>query len=134
MKKMKISEKNYVNKAEQVIIQLSNKVDKRGKKVDIATTTQIRNLLAMSADIYNCVILLKSDKLTDDIVSKIEYLKIRMVYEAGRDEKVKSLIETAELLDCINEINGSKKNFILFNHYMEAIVAYRKYLGGKEKE
>lgn len=130
---MRISEKNYVDKAEKVIRQLCSKVDK-GKKVDIATTTQIRNLLAMSADIYNCAILIEGDKLTDDIVSKIEYLKIRIVYDAGRDDKVKALIEKAELLECLKEINGSKKNFILFNHYMEAIVAYRKYLGGKEKE
>lgn len=72
------------------------------------------------------------DKLTDEIVGLIEYLKIRIVYEAGRDDKVKNLVEKSEMLQIIDEINGSKKNFILFNHYLEALIAYRKFKGGKE--
>lgn len=126
---MIINEGNYVEKAEKVIEALN----KRGG--NIVTTTKIRNILAMSAEIYNMAVMSTDDKLPEDINSKIEYLKIRIIYEAGRDSdnKVKDLVKEAKLIECISEINGSKKNFILFNHYIEAIVAYRKYKGkGKD--
>ena len=38
------------------------------------------------------------------------------------------------MLDIIDEINGSIKKFILFNHYFEALIAYRRFKGGKEKQ
>lgn len=126
---MIINEGNYVEKAEKVIEALN----KRGG--NIVTTTKIRNILAMSAEIYNMAVMSTDDKLPEDINSKIEYLKIRIIYEAGRDSdnKVKDLVKEAKLIEYISEINGSKKNFILFNHYIEAIVAYRKYKGkGKD--
>ncbi len=129
---MRISEKNYVKKAEDTIDELKNLKNKNNKPIQIATTSQMRNILAMSADIYNRVMVNNGDKLTDEIVGLIEYLKIRIVYEAGRDDKVKNLIEKSEMLQIIDEINGSKKNFILFNHYLEALIAYRKFKGGKE--
>lgn len=128
-----INEENYVPKAENVINRLKTKTDKRGKSIPIVTTSQLRNLLAMCADIYNMVIVQTKDELSDEIKGKIEYLKIRMVYDAGRDDKVKNLVEEAELLDCIKEIKGSKRNYILFNRYMEALVAYRKFNGGRDE-
>lgn len=128
-----INEENYVPKAENVINRLKTKVDKRGKSIPIVTTSQLRNLLAMCADIYNMVIVQTKDELNDEIKGKIEYLKIRMVYDAGRDDKVKNLVEEAQLLDCIKEIKGSKRNYILFNRYMEALVAYRKFYGGRDE-
>lgn len=129
---MHISEKNYVKKAENTIDELKDLRNKNNKPIQIATTSQMRNILAMSADIYNRVMVNNGDKLTDEIVGLIEYLKIRIVYEAGRDDKVKYLVEKSEMLQIIDEINGSKKNFILFNHYLEALIAYRKFKGGKE--
>lgn len=131
---MHISEKNYVKKAENTIDELKDLRNKNNKPIQIATTSQMRNILAMSADIYNRVMVNNGDKLTDEIVGLIEYLKIRIVYEAGRDDKVKNLVEKSEMLQIIDEINGSKKNFILFNHYLEALIAYRKFKGGKETQ
>lgn len=128
-----INEENYVLKAENVIKSLCEEAKKdRNGNPDIVTTSQLRNLLAMSADIYNMAMIQTKDELIDEIKGKIEYLKIRMVYDAGRDKKVKKLIVKAELLDCISEIKGSRRNFILFNRYMEALVAYRKFNGGKD--
>lgn len=51
---MRINEKNYVDKAEKVISDLAeeSKVKNRGR-VNIVTTSKLRNLLAMTADIYN---------------------------------------------------------------------------------
>lgn len=131
---MRISENSYVKKAEETIDKLLDIKNKNGKPVPIATTSQMRNILAMSADIYNRVMVNSGEDLSDEIIGLIEYLKIRIVYEAGRDEKVKKFIVQSEMLKIIDEINGSKKNFILFNHYLEALIAYRKFKGGKETQ
>lgn len=134
IRNMRISENSYVKKAEETINELLDIKNKDGKPVSIATTSQMRNILAMSADIYNRVMVNSGEDLSDEIIGLIEYLKIRIVYEAGRDEKVKKFIVQSEMLKIIDEINGSKKNFILFNHYLEALIAYRKFKGGKETQ
>ena len=124
-----IKENNYVDKAEEAIIKLRSKVNKPGQMV---TTTKIRNLLSMTSDIYNEVLPLQSDKLSDELVGKIEYLRIRFVYEMGREPKVRDFAEQADILQIIKEIHGSRKNYILFSRYMEALVAFHKFYGGKD--
>ncbi len=135
---MILNDGNYVEKAEQVIKGLI--ADKESKRkpgargqVKIVSTSKLRNILAMSSDIYNLANMSVSENLSEDINSQIEYLKIRIIYEAGRDEDVKDLVTKAKLIECIGEIKGNKKNFIQFNRYLEAIVAYRKYLGGRDE-
>ena len=135
---MLIDEKNYVDKAEKVIDKLSHiqktrngkrLVDKAGNPVyeDMITTSKIRNLLAMAADIYNLALDCKDDKLPDELSSKIDYMRIRFVYESGRETKVKELVEAAGILEILKQINVSKKNYILFYHYMEALVAFKRF-------
>jgi len=119
-----VTEENYVEEAEKVINEVGAKS---------FTTTKLRNLLSLSSDIYNMVIHQNGDKLTEEIKSKIEYLRVRFIYEAGRDEKgVKKLVENANLLGVLKNIKGSKKNYILFNRYMEALVAFHRYYGGDD--
>ena len=48
---MQINEKNYVDKAEAAITRLSKMVNRQGKVIPMVTTSKIRNLLAMAADI-----------------------------------------------------------------------------------
>ena len=67
------------------------------------------------------------DTLEEEICSRIEYLRVRFLYEAGREPAVRRLVEEAKLLEVLKGIHGSKKNFILFSRYMEALVAFRKY-------
>lgn len=142
-KQIQVNEQNYVDEAERVIQSLiKNSLirDKNGNPADIVTTSKIRGLLSMSADIYNEVINQPGDQLSADICARIEYLRVRFLYEAGRDEKingktvkpVKNLIEESKILDILKEINGSKKNYILFSRYMEALVAFRKYYVEKD--
>ncbi len=127
-----ITEDNYVDQAQSVILSLQKKTDKRGKPIQLVTTSKLRNLLAMSADIYNEAVALRTDQLTEEINSRIQYLRIRFIYESGREEKVKDLVTTGKILEILQEIQGSKKNYILFSHYMEALVAFRKFYGGKD--
>ena len=115
------------------ILQLKNKTNpKTGKSVPMVTTSKIRSILAMTSDIYNEVIMLQDDKLSDDLAGRIEYLRIRVVYEAGREQSVKDFIMQAKILDILKEIKGSRKNYILFNRYMESLVAFHKFYGGKD--
>jgi CRISPR-associated protein Csm2 len=129
---MKINDQNYVDEAEKVILKLKDLKDKKGKTIPLVATSKLRNLLAMTADIYNEVMNSKDDKLSEEICSRIEYLRIRFLYESGREQAVKSLVEQAGILQILKEIGNSKKNYILFNRYMEALVAFHKYYGGKD--
>lgn len=127
---MRLTEDNYVDIAEKAIKKLSG--DKNGKS-NLVTTSKIRNLLAMTADIYNEAVNSKEETLSSELVGRINYMKIRFIYEAGREPKVKRLVEEADILSHLDEINGSRKQYILFSHYMEALVAYRKFYGEKDE-
>ena len=131
---MKLVEETYVDQAERVIKQLIDESDKRGKNniPNIVTTSKLRNLLSMTMDIYNQVVNSTEDDLDDEVKGRIEYLRVRVVYDAGRDIKVKKFVEKAEILECLKQINGSRKNYLLFTHYMEALVAFRKYYAKDE--
>lgn len=119
---------NYVEIAEGVIKNL-----KRDKKDKILlTTSKIRNILAMVSELYNDAQRLRAETLSEDLVGRVQYLKMRVVYEAGRDGVVRDFVQKAQLLEEISRIGRKKEQLILFCHYMEALVAYHRFLGGKE--
>ena len=131
---MRINDNNCVDKAENVIKNLVKGARKNFKgEPDIVTTSKIRNLLAMNADIYNQVLTKSSEKLDDEICGRIEYLRVRFMYECGREPKVKEFVQQAEILEILKEIKKKKKNYLLFSRYMEALIAFHKYYGGKEQ-
>ena len=107
---MRINDNNCVDKAENVIKNLVKGARKNFKgEPDIVTTSKIRNLLAMNADIYNQVLTKSSEKLDDEICGRIEYLRVRFMYECGREPKVKEFVQQAEILEILKEIKQSKK-------------------------
>lgn len=127
-----INQEHYVDEAQSVIERLKVKRDRNGKPIGLVTTSKIRNLLAMTDDIYNDVVNLPDEKLSPDIAARIEYLRVRFVYESGRESTVKALVEEAKILDILKEIGTDRKNYILFTRYMEALVAFHRYYGGKD--
>ena len=131
---MRINDNNCLDKSENVIKNLVKGARKNFKgEPDIVTTSKIRNLLAMNADIYNQVLTKSSEKLDDEICGRIEYLRVRFMYECGREPKVKEFVQQAEILEILKEIKQRKKNYLLFSRYMEALIAFHKYYGGKEQ-
>lgn len=126
-----INNENYVDKAKEVIERLQQCTNERGYRVNLVTTSKIRNLLSMTANIYNDVMLLPDASLTEKIKEQIAYLRIRCVYEAGREESVKFFVEHSKILDILPCIE-SRGDYILFSHYMEALVAWRKYLDDRD--
>ena len=135
-----INDTNYVDTAEKAIIKHKNEINqKTGKPYEnMVTTSKIRNILSMSSDIYNNVLVIQDDNLSPEIKGRIDYLRIRLMYEFGRDTDnrngypVRRFINDTKILDILKEISGSRANYILFNHYMEALIAFHKFYGGND--
>ena len=127
---IKITESSYVEDAEKVILHLKNA---NGGRLKI-TTSQLRNILSMAADIYNQLLTDDScgDALQPEISQRIDYLRVRCVYSAGRDNDVRDFLDVSKLTEQIGKIAGSRKMFMLFYRYMEALVAYHRFHGGKD--
>jgi CRISPR-associated protein Csm2 len=129
-----LNELNYVPKAEEVIQSL-RVPEKNGDGYKLMlTTSKIRNLLSMITDIYNTVSMRLDEKLDNDILGHIQYLKMRFAYEAGRDntQAVRKFVEKAEIFKHIDEIQTSRSQLLIFCRYMEALVAYHKFYGGRD--
>ena len=128
---IKITESSYVEDAEKVILYLKNASKDRKLKI---TTSQLRNILSMAADIYNQLLTDDScgDALQSEISQRIDYLRVRCVYSAGRDNDVRDFLDVSKLTEQIGKIAGSRKMFMLFYRYMEALVAYHRFHGGKD--
>lgn len=126
---MKINALNYVDVAESVILALKN--ENNGSLA--LTTSKIRGLLSMTASIYTDVQRNRSETLSEELQSRVQYLRMRVAYEAGRDPVVKKFVIKAELLEQLSNIRADKERLLLFCRYMEALVAYHRYHGGNDK-
>lgn len=126
---------NYVDEAERIMRALISS----GTTV---TTSKIRNLLSLVTDIYNDESIRTEDKLKPDSVVKLNLMRVRVAYEYGRDngesvgkDKVypmREFITQAHLREYLTGISTDRADLIRFAHYMEALVAFHRYLGGKE--
>ena len=126
---------NYVDEAERIMRALISS----GTTV---TTSKIRNLLSLVTDIYNDESIRTEDKLKPDSVVKLNLMRVRVAYEYGRDngesvgkDKVypmREFITQAHLREYLKGISTDRADLIRFAHYMEALVTFHRYLGGKE--
>jgi len=126
---------NYVDEAERIMRALISS----GTTI---TTSKIRNLLSLVTDIYNDESIRTEDKLKPDSVVKLNLMRVRVAYEYGRDngesvgkDKVypmREFITQAHLREYLKGISTDRADLIRFAHYMEALVAFHRYLGGKE--
>ena len=114
---------NYVDEAERVMSELKAK---RG-----ITTSKIRAIYALVADIYNAENLRSEAELLEESQLKLMRLRVRIIYD-GREKAVREFVEKAQLLEYIKGIGKSRAEMIQFAHYMEALVAYHRYYGGRE--
>ncbi len=113
---------DYVDNAEKVIKGL---IDDRGN-IRI-TTNKIRNLLTLVNELYNMAKEDKNAKLSLDVQSHIQYIRMKLAYEAGRDRGVKEFIGKSKILDLLKSVGDSREKLMLVCHYMEALVAYHRY-------
>ena len=138
-----ITEENYLDHAEKVIQELQ-------AENAMITTSQIRNILANISDIFNVVQRTKqSGDLPSEVRSKIRELTMHCYYAAGREEKVKKFFLRSSLfmnlkgiLEASSETNkempeilrnvGERERFLLLHKYMESLVAFQRFYGGKD--
>lgn len=128
-----LTDQNYVDKAEAVIKKLKRVGQERKF---LLTTSQLRNLLSLTSNLYDESKSHSFEKLTD----KLAYLRVQFVYQAGRNAvgpahsqffPVKELVEKGEILEALKEVRDTA-SLQRFCRYMEALVAYFKYEGGKD--
>ena len=126
-----LTDENYVDKAEKAILQLRKKNDEF-----FLTTSQIRNILSLTSSI--------SDKSNvrnfEELNSDLSYLRVRLVYQSRRNEirfrgekiyPVEDLLLQSDLLEALKEVKD-KVSLQRFCRYMEALVVYFKFYGGKD--
>lgn len=113
---------NYVDLAETLMSANSKSI----------TTSKLRNWFSIANDIYNIESRSSEIGLKPESCTKLLNLRVRIVYDAGKDSKIKDFVTSANLLSYIKGIGSSREQMIRFAHYMEALVAYHKYFGGRE--
>ena len=96
------------------------------------TTSKIRRLYSLVTDVYNTERLRTGETLSEDSISAVGLMRVRIAYECGRDEKVKSFVQNTHILEYLKGLGNKRENFIHFTQYMEALVAYHKFFGGRE--
>lgn len=124
---MELTKVNYVDQAEKVVNSLA-----KNKNGLILTTSKIRSILTMTARISNEA---KREKgpLSQEEQGDVQLLRMKLVYEYGRNEDgVQDFLKKAELIEKVKDIGDSREDLLLFCKYMEALVAYHRYQGGKD--
>ena len=126
---------DYVDEAERIMSNLMS----QPKKV---TTSKIRGLLSLVTEIFNVENLRTEEALLPESVVKINLMRVRVAYEYGRDTgesvgkdkayPMKDFISQSHLLEYLKGISTDRADLIRFAHYMEALVAFHRYFGGKE--
>lgn len=101
------------------------------------TKSQIRKFLTAVNTVTNKVNMYKikhpgETEMDDDLTAEVKYLKVKIVYQAGREAAVKQFVNTSRILDRINSVGNSIKEYNELAKYVEALVAYHKFYGGKD--
>lgn len=116
--------------------------DKNGKPR--ITTSQIRKLLSAINKIRNKVeyygaVSHNTQELSDELAGEIKFLKVTLAYMCGRDKQdsknqdVKDFVEKSNLSAHISGVGKDTAKFYELCKYVEALVAYHKFYGGKDK-
>ncbi|WP_304230904.1 type III-A CRISPR-associated protein Csm2, partial [Phascolarctobacterium succinatutens] len=123
--------------AEKAIEGLKYKDKNNRDRIDV-TTSQIRKFLTAVNVVRNKVDLYKAknkgaESLSKELTAEIKFLKVNLLYQAGRTAAVEQFMTISKLDVIIDSIGDSLSGFVKFTKYVEALVAYHKFLGGKDK-
>lgn len=128
---------DVVTEAEKAIEGLKYKDKNNRDRIDV-TTSQIRKFLTAVNVVRNKVDLYKAknkgaESLSKELTAEIKFLKVNLLYQAGRTAAVEQFMTISKLDVIIDSIGDSLSGFVKFTKYVEALVAYHKFLGGKDK-
>lgn len=134
-----IKDYDVVDTAEKVIVSL--KKDKYNK-ISL-TTSQIRKFLTAVNVVRNKVDLYKGQNkgnktMSEEIAAEVKFLKVTLLYQAAkashnRDISVKDFVEKSRIDEVVADIGTDIVKFEKLCKYVEALVAFHKFNGGKDK-
>lgn len=122
-KSVSLSKTNYVEIAEEMIKGL----DKDSKGVILIKTNKIRNILSLMNELYAMIKKDRNEKLSVETQSHVQYVRMKLAYEAGRDANVKKFLNDVRLIGYLKIVQDSRAKLLLICNYTEALVAYHKY-------
>lgn len=125
---------DYVEEAHQKIKNLKNKNDLN------VTVRQLRKILNYANLINNKLLTLEvkgeiKDKLPEELKNELRSLKILIIYQSSRKENkstVKKFVDETGLLKKLDDIKDDVNKLKNYFKYLEALVAYHKFEGGKD--
>lgn len=127
---------DYVDQAERVMRELHDK-EVKNTKYKMVTKAQIRKFLtavnAVTGEVEQYRLLQQGTKLPEDLRMQVKFLKVKLAYQIGRmGTPVKDFNEEAKLMEWIDGIGDSVEKYQKFARYVEALVAFHKFYGGKD--
>lgn len=131
---------DYVNKAHERIKSLMK--NPKDNKIQV-TTSQIRKILSAANSINNKLLALeangkiKNDTLPEEIINDCLALKVLIVYQSAREKDskknyVKDFVEKTKLIEELDSVGNSATKLKQYFKYIEALVAYHKFEGGRD--
>ena len=130
--------RDIAGEAEAVVRTLNCSSDALGGKQIQLTKSQIRKFLAAVNALTNKVAVHRTQSgqtevLSSAIASEVKYLKVKLAYQAARYRAtVGDFAEKAHIKERIDQIGTDMKKYEEFAHFMEALVAYHKFYGGRD--
>ena len=127
---MMIMENDYIKQAQNCMEKLHDK----------PTTSQLRrfltavNTVRSKIDVYRDKHGGKIDALPTELATEVEFLQVKLAYQIGRDTKhvMKPFNDETGLMNRIKKIGNNAKAFDDFTRYVEALVAFHKFYGGRD--
>lgn len=128
-----ISEENYAVFAERTMKDLKDLKDAPARRGSTSfgglTTTKLRGIYGLVMNVYTKI---NTPDDFEEHKSDLQYLRVKMAYEAGREDAVKTFLAKTRLMDLAADV-GDYDQFKLYCRYAESLVAYFKFYGGKDK-
>lgn len=119
---------NYVDVAEDLM----------ERSARFITTSKLRSLMSLASGVYNTENLRTEPQLLPESITQLNLMRMHIAYECGRDFNVKKFVQNAHILNYLKWFSAeqpeSRRELINFYHYLEAIVAFHRYFGGKENK
>lgn len=136
-----VKQVDVVKEAARVMKQLMEPREfvRNGKtlKENKLTTSQIRKFLIAVNTVTNKINVYKSKHLgqkllSDELAAEVQYLKVKIVYQAGRENTVRKFVDASHILDYVDAVGNDIATYDTLSRYVEALVAYHKFYGGKD--
>lgn len=124
--KTAINSRSYAKAAELIVSKA--KESGRDSWFERLSMSKLRGIYGLITNVYTRV---NKPEDFERNMTDLQYIKVKMAYEAGRERTVKDFLIFTGLMSALDSIK-TYDQFILYCRYAESLVAYFKFFGGKE--